>query len=60
MSQAIYFQVYEILLKYLYGADAILTPEMQLSLTQLSTFLSLFVVLLPFIVIFLIIRWAFK
>lgn len=60
MSQAIYFQIYEILLKYLYGADAILTPEMQLSLTQLSTFLSLFVVLLPFLIVLLIVKAVFK
>lgn len=60
MSQAIYFQIYEILLKYLYGADAILTAEMQLSLTQLSTLLSLFIVLLPFILVFLFIRAVFR
>ena len=56
MSQAIYFQIYEILLKYLYGADAILTAEMEVVLVALATVLSLFAVLLPFIVIFVILR----
>lgn len=60
MDQAIYFQVYEILQKYLYGADALLTAEMQLALTQVSTILSLFVLLLPFLIVLLIVKAVFK
>lgn len=60
MSQAIYFQIYEILLKYLYGADALLTAEMQLALTQVSTILSLLVLLLPFLIVLLIVKAVFK
>ncbi len=59
MNQAIYFMIYEILQKYIYGADTVLTAEMALALTQLSTILSLIVVLLPFIIVFMFIRAVF-
>lgn len=60
MSTAIYFAIFEILQKYLYGADTVLTAEMQLTLTQLSTVLSLLAVLLPFVVVFVILRAVFS
>lgn len=56
MSTPIYFAIFEILQKYLYGAEAVLTAEMQLTLTQLSTVLALIAVLLPFIIVFVIIK----
>lgn len=59
MTTPIYFAVFEILQKYLYGAETVLTAEMQLTLTQLSTLLSLIVVLLPFILVFLFIKVVF-
>lgn len=60
MDQAIYFQIYEILQSYLYGVDTLLTAEMQLALTQVSTILSLCVVLLPFLIVLLIVKAVFK
>lgn len=59
MSTPIYFALFEILQKYLYGADCVLTGEMELVLTLISTILSIAVVLLPFILVFLFIRWCF-
>lgn len=59
MTTPIYFAVFEVLQKYLYGSETVLTADMQLTLTQLSTLLSLIVVLLPFILVFLFIKVVF-
>ncbi len=60
MSSPIYFEIFELLQQYLYGADTVLTADMQLTLTQLSTILSLIIVMLPFIIAFLILRAVFS
>lgn len=59
MSSPIYFEIFELMHQYLYGIDTVLTGEMQLTLTQISTILSLLVVLLPFIIVFMILRAVF-
>lgn len=51
-----YYTLYELLSKYIYGAGATLTGEMELTLTFLSTLGSIFVTALPFLVVYLVIR----
>lgn len=51
-----YYTLYSLLSQYIYGAGAVLTEEMELTLTLLSTLGSLFVVVLPFLVVYLVIR----
>ena len=51
-----YQDLYALLSQYIYGADAVLTEHMELTLTILSTLGSVFVAALPFIAVFLIIR----
>ena len=53
---SMYFVLYNLLQQYIYGLDVALTPDMQLTLTLLSTIGSLFVALLPFFVVWRIIR----
>lgn len=47
-----YFTLYALLQQYIYGADAVLTEHMELTLTLLSTIGSLVVVTIPFFVVF--------
>lgn len=56
----IYPQLFEMLQMYIYGMDATLTPDMNLTLTFLATIASVFVVSLPFIVVYLVIRSVVK
>lgn len=51
-----YYTLYNLLSQYIYGADAVLTGEMELTLTFLSTLGSIFVTTLPFLVVYLVIR----
>jgi len=51
-----YYTLYDLLCKYIYGAGATLTDEMELTLTFLSTLGSIFVTVLPFLVVWLVIR----
>lgn len=55
----VYFAIYGLLQKYLYGAGAELTADMELTLVQLSTVLSLLAAVMPFLVVFFIIRAVF-
>ena len=51
-----YYTLYNLFIQYIYGADAVLTGEMELTLTFLSTLGSIFVTTLPFLVVYLVIR----
>ena len=46
-----YYQLYELLGTYLYGAEAQLTGDQTLTLTMISTAGALFVIALPFVVV---------
>lgn len=59
MTTGIYYQLYALLSAYIYGADAVLTGEQVLTLTQVSTIGALVIVALPFVVVFWIIRKVF-
>lgn len=52
----LYPTLYALLQQYIYGADAVLTSDMTLTLTVLATAGSLFVVSLPFVLVWRIIR----
>lgn len=52
----LYSTLYSLLQQYIYGADAVLTADMSLTLTVLATAGSLFVVSLPFVLVWRIIR----
>lgn len=51
-----YFQLYDILHQYIYGADVVLTNWQDLVLTQLSTMGVIFVISLPFVLVWKVIR----
>ena len=51
-----YYTLYDLLSKYIYGAGATLTSDMELTLTLLATIGSIFVTALPFLVVYLVIR----
>lgn len=55
----IYPEIYALLQQYIYGADAVLTGDMELTLTFCATLGSLFVVSLPFVVCWRIIKGLF-
>lgn len=52
----IYFTCYDMMQEFIYGSDAQLTEHMELTLTILATICSLFVVVVPFVVVFFVIR----
>lgn len=56
----IYPELFEMLQMYIYGQNATLTPDMNLTLTFLATIASVFVVSLPFIVAYWVIRSVVK
>lgn len=49
MSTGIYYEIYDLIVQYFYGVDAVLTPDMTLVVTLLATLASVFIVALPFI-----------
>ena len=49
--QGAYYQLYDLLSGYLYGADAVLTGDQTLTLTIISTIGALFVIAIPFVVV---------
>lgn len=51
-----YYELYNMLSDFIYGADAVLTEHMELTLTILSTIGALFVVAVPFVVVYAGIR----
>lgn len=56
----LYSTLYALLQQYIYGVDAVLSPDMTLTLTVLATAGSLFVVSLPFVLVWRIIRGLAK
>lgn len=52
----IYFQLYDLLSGYIYGVDTVLTGEMEMTLTTICTIGALFVVAMPFVVVWRFIR----
>ena len=52
----LYFTCYDMMKEFIYGSDAQLTEHMELTLTILATICSLFVVVIPFVVVFFVIR----
>lgn len=54
---AMYFSLYNLLHQYIYGLETVLTPDMELTLTIISTLGSLFVVALPFILVWKVIKF---
>lgn len=55
--QPMYFELYTLLQQYIYGVDTVLTADMTLTLTLLSTVGSLFLVGLPFLLVWKVFRW---
>ena len=47
----IYPQIYLLLQTYIYGVDAVLTGDQSLTLTIMATFASVFLVSLPFLLV---------
>lgn len=53
-----YFSLYSLLQQYIYGLDVVLTEHMDLTLTLLATICCLFLVSLPFLVVYKLISWV--
>ena len=51
MEQGLYYELYNMLADFIYGADAVLTGDQTLTLTLISTIGALFVIGLPFYVV---------
>lgn len=51
-----YFTLFDLLKQYIYGAEVVLTGDMELTLTIISTLGALFVVGLPFFVVWRIVK----
>lgn len=51
-----YFQLYTILQQYIYGVDVVLTEFQDLTLTLLSSMGVIFVVSLPFLLVWRVVR----
>ena len=56
MLTGAYYQLYDLLGAYLYGPDAVLTGDQTLTLTMISTIGALFVIAIPFVVVWRCIR----
>ena len=56
MLTGAYYQLYDLLGTYLYGADVVLTGDQTLTLTILCTIGALFVIAIPFLVVWRCIR----
>ena len=56
MQVGAYFELYKLLSEFLYGADAVLTGDQTLTLTILATIGALFVISLPFILVWQFIK----
>lgn len=51
-----YYQLYSILSDYLYGFGAVLTSEQQLTMTIICTLCVLFIIAVPFLIVWQIIK----
>ena len=58
-APSLYDSAYALFHEHIYGFDSELTPDQTLTLTLLSTLAALFVVGLPFLVVFLVLRFIF-
>ncbi len=54
-----YYTLFALLHKFIYGEGAVLTQDMNLVLTLMATIGSVFVAALPFLIVFWIIRRLF-
>ena len=54
--QGAYYELYNLLSGYLYGPDAVLTGDQTLTLTLISTIGALFVIAVPFLVVWRFIK----
>lgn len=54
--EPIYPQIYLLLQTYIYGADAVLTGDQTLTLTFMATAACVFLVSLPFVIVWNVIR----
>lgn len=54
--EPIYPQIYLLLQTYIYGADAVLTGDQTLTLTLMATAACVFLVSLPFVIVWNVIR----
>lgn len=54
---SLYESAYVLFHEYIYGLDAVLTADQTLTLTLLSTIAAVFVVSIPFILVFLMIKF---
>lgn len=53
---SLYDSAFQLFHEYVYGIDAVLTADQNLTLTILSTLCALFVVLLPFMLVWFVLR----
>lgn len=60
LSLGLYDSAFQLFHQYIYGSSAVLTPDQTLTLTFLSTLAALFVVSLPFLLVFFILRLIFR
>ena len=56
VTTGIYWSIYALLSKYIYGVGVTLSEDMELTLTILSTLGCLFVVALPFVLVWRVIK----
>ena len=56
METGIYYTLYALLSDYIYGADAVLTGDMELTLTMICTAGALFVISIPFVLVWKFIK----
>lgn len=49
--QGAYYELYDLLSGFLYGSDAVLTGDQTLTLTMISTAGALFVIAMPFVLV---------
>ena len=52
-----YYELFSLLQQYIYGSDVVLDQYQTLVLTNLATIGSLFVVVIPFVVVWRVIRF---
>lgn len=58
MQSGIYYQAFDLFLTYIYGVDAVaLTSDQTLTLTILATVASVFLVSLPFVLVWQVLRF---
>ena len=56
MTTGAYYELWNLISEFVYGADAVLTSDQQLTLTIICTLGSLFVVAIPFVLVWRVLR----